>query len=334
MNTVLADPELRDTPGYVEDEGEQLPRILRLMNDEQKAHLFYLAQKKAWIRASKVQSFTDEEETKIAETERKHSPRVARAMQDALYRRHHWNSLRWFLFGGLVDIPVQQDPKRAWDPVDIPVQQDPKRAWDPVTNPFLKVRVRSFVWTQDEHDQSNPFKRLPDKDYLRLVSYAWIHEPLLATPKSRQLLMTWLFSSIAVHETLFRPAKLTAWISKKFDDANANVEKRIKPVAERLPKKHFYVPSFRFIKGVFECEDSGSIIRAMGEEAKGLRQYTFSWVFDDEAAFQEQASDIITAALPTINGGGRFTLVSSANGKEVFYRVISENDRIAVPAGI
>lgn len=314
----LADPERRDDPAYEEEGDRALPRILSKMSEDERAHLYHLVEKKAWIRASTVADFTDEEETKIAHAEREHGPRVARALQDRLYQRHHWDSLRWFLFGGLVDIPIQQDPTRAWDPV---------------TNPFIKVRVRSFVWTQDEHDQAKPYKRLPDKKYLRLLGYTWVHEPLLAIPKSRQMMVTWNYCAIAVHETLMRPAKKTAWISKKFDDANATIEQRIKGVADKLPHDRFPVPKYKFIKGIFECTESNSVIQAMGEEAKGLRQYTFSWVFDDEAAFQEQASDIVQAALPTVNGGGRFTLVSSANGKEVFYRVCSENDRIAVPAG-
>lgn len=315
---VLVDPELRDNPQYEGEEDQNLPRILTLMNEEQRAHLYYLAQKKAWIRATSVSDFTDQEQEKIAEAEKKWSPRVAKALREKLYLRHHWDSLRWFLFGGLVDIPIQQNPQRAWDPE---------------TNPFIKLRIRSFVFTQDEHDQAAPYKRFPDKKYLRLAAYSWVHEPLLAVPKSRQLMMTWLFCAIACHETLFRNARNTAWISKKFDDANAHIQERVRGIIDRLPSDVLYVPETKPIKGELACEETNSIIRAMGEEAKGLRQYTFSWVFSDEAAYQEQASEIITAALPTVNGGGRFTLVSSANGKEVFYRVISANDRIAVPAG-
>lgn len=315
--TVLADPELRDNPQYMEQE-YGLPRFLRLMSEDEKAHLYYLAEKKAWIRATEVAEFSDEENVLVVEAKKKGGVKLEKQVRDKLYRRHHWESLRWFLFGGLVDIPVQEDPKKAWDPV---------------TNPFLKIKIQGFVQTQDEHDEAQPYKRLPDKDYLRLLAYAWVHEPLVAVPKSRQMLITWLFSSIAVHETLFREAKNTAWISKKFDDANATIERRIKAIADRLPHSRFYVPRYKFIKGLFEATDTNSTIMAMGEEAKGLRQYTFSWVFDDEAAFQEQASDIIQAALPTIRGGGRFTMVSSANGKEVFHGVVSENGRIPVPPG-
>lgn len=314
---ILADPDLRDDSSYVGEEERGLPRILEKMNEDQKAELYYLVEKKAWIKATEVQPFTDEEQSKIAKAEKNKGPKFSKKVSDRLYLRYHWDSLRWFLFGGLVDIPIQEDPNLAWDPSD---------------NPFIKVRVRGFVHTQDEHDQATPYKRLPDKDYLRLMSYAWVHEPLLALPKSRQMMLTWLFCSIAVHETMFRDAKNTAWISKKFDDANATIEKRVKPIIERIPKR-LWRPEEHFKSGILECGETGSLIRAMGEEAKGLRQYTFSWVFSDEAAFQDQAAEIIQAALPAVKGGGRFTLVSSANGKEVFHDVVSENGRIAVPAG-
>ena len=313
----LADPVLRDTPGYQESD-EYLPKIISKMNEEEKAHLYYLIEKKAWIKATQVDEFTDEELTKLAQLEKKKGPKASRKAANVLYNRHHWTALRWFLFGGLVDIPIQENPKKAWDPQ---------------TNPFIKMRVRSFVYTQDEHDDSKPIKRLPDKEYLRLLSYAWVHEPKIVVPKSRQMMVTWLYSSIGVHETLFRQAKTTAWISKKFDDANANIDKRIQLISNRLPRERLYVPKHKYVKGLFECESTGSIIRAMGEEAKGLRQYTFSWVFDDEAAFQEQAEGIVQAALPTVNGGGRLTLVSSANGKEVFYNLVTENGRIPAPPG-
>lgn len=317
MTPTLADPEFRDTPGYQEND-EYLPKILSKMNEEQKASLYHLVQKKAWILATQIEDFTDQELEQIATIKKQKGLKASRKAANILYNRHHWRALKWFLFGGLVDIPIQQNPKKAWDPV---------------TNPFIKIRVRSFVYTQDEHDNSNPIKRLPDKDYLRLLAYAWIHEPKIVIPKSRQMMVTWLFSSIAVHETLFREAKTTAWISKKFDDANANIDKRIQFVSNHLPRQQLNVPEHKYVKGIFECGATGSIIRAMGEEAKGLRQYTFSWVFDDEAAFQEQAEGIVQAALPTVNGGGRFTLVSSANGKEVFYNLVTESGKIAAPPG-
>lgn len=313
----LADPERRDDPRYVEDP-EHLPRVIRNLTDDQKAELYHMVQKKAWIYATEIEDFTDEEKSKVLEIEKKKGPKVAKGARDRLYLKYHWRALRWFLFGGLVDLPIQENPKKAWDPV---------------TNPFIKVRMKSFCWTIDEHDQSEPRKRLPDKDYLRLMAYAWVHEPLIAVPKSRQMMVTWLFCAIAAHETMFRESKNTAWISKKFDDANATIEKRVKPLLESLPAnvKGIKVPDFHFKSG--ELSSGTSRIMAMGEEARGLRQYTYSWVFDDEAAFQTQASDNIQAALPAVKGGGRLTLVSSANGKETFYGVVSENGRISVPAG-
>lgn len=317
MSSVLADPDLRDDPNYEGEADIGLPRVLTQLDEEQKAHLYHLVEKKAWIKATQVQTFTDEEHEKIALAEKKKGPKFAKAVSDRLYLRYHWDSLKWFLFGGLVDIPIQQDPSKPWDPKE---------------NPFIKIRQRGFVWTQDEHDHAKPFKRLPDKDYLKLISYAWVHEPLLAIPKSRQMMVTWNFCAIAVHETLFRQARNTAWISKKFDDANAHIEDRVKGVADRIPAR-LIKPDDHFKSGMWECDATNSKIRAMGEEAKGLRQYTFSWVFSDEAGYQDQTWEIIEAAMPAVKGGGRFTLVSSANGKETFYGVISENGKIAVPAG-
>lgn len=297
----------------------EIPKIFQKMSLDEKQGLKDLLEKKAWYYASNISPLTDEEEAQVEKIRRKYGERAAKKASGKLYNRHHWRSLRWFLFGGLVDVP------------DLP--SDPRRAYDPVDNPWVKIRVPGWAVTTDEHDQANPHKKLPDKDYLRLLAYAWVHEPLLAIPKSRQMMVTWLFCSIAVHEIMARNSTATAWISKKYDDAAAHIEHRIQAVANRLPSDRFWVPEFSHKNGYLTCKDTGSYIQAMGEEAKGLRQYTFSWVFDDEAAFQDQASAIVQAALPTTRGGGRFTLVSSANGKEVFHGVVSENKRIALPPG-
>lgn len=297
----------------------QIPKILQKMSMEEKESLKHLLEKKAWLYASSIDPLTDKEQSAVEKIRKKHGDRAAKKAGGKLYNRHHWRSLRWFLFGGLVDVP------------DLP--SDPRRAYDPIDNPWVKIRIPGWAVTTDEHDEANPHKILPDKEYLRLLAYAWVHEPLMVIPKSRQMMVTWLFCSIAVHQIMSRQSTSTAWISKKYDDAAAHIEQRIYSVAQRLPSDRFWVPDFTHKNGYLKCANTDSYIQAMGEEAKGLRQYTFSWVFDDETAFQEQASATIQAAMPTVKGGGRFTAVSSANGKEVFYGVVSEGGRIPVPPG-
>ena len=56
-----------------------------------------------------------------------------------------------------------------------------------------------------------------------------------------------------------------------------------------------------------------SEIRAIPQGADQVRSYVYSGLLVDEAAFQDQFQEAYAAMLPTIEGGGRLTLVSSAN---------------------
>ncbi|MDX1622219.1 MAG: hypothetical protein R3320_14575, partial [Nitriliruptorales bacterium] len=115
---------------------QQIPKVLRQLTDDQKAELLELVTKKAWIRASRVAELTGPEKAAVAKVRKKGKERKARNLRDRLYRRHHWDSLRWFLFGGWVDLPLTRDPRKAWDPE---------------TNPYVKIHVPGFAFTRDEH---------------------------------------------------------------------------------------------------------------------------------------------------------------------------------------
>jgi len=276
---------------------------------------------KAWLKATQICPATAEE---VAEVENVFS-RLGRKEGDAAkrysYNLRHWDCLRWFLFGGDIQLPIGVDSSKAVDPR---------------TNPAITVPIPGFVITQDEHDDERPYKNLPTADYLRLLAYAWVHEPLLFVPKSRQLMVTWLFCAIASHELVARVARRTAWLSKKFDDANGHLQDRIKLICDLLPQD-LPVPAVESTKGFLRCPETGSMIMAIGEESgKGLRQYTFSWIFSDEMGFQENAEDQYKAALATIKsktGLSRYTGVSTPNGKNLFYSILSDSGHIATPSG-
>lgn len=302
------------------DEGKevraQLPSILFQFPQDELEELLHLAETRAWYHATVIGELTDYENTQVAQIEKKYGHTISRQARQRLYNRHHWKSLKAFLFGCYIDIPIATDPSKTWDPR---------------TNPYIKVKIPGWAFTQDEHDEVSPFKRLPDKDYLRAIAYTWVHEPRLLIPKSRQVMITWLFCCIAAHEHLFRSARRSAFISKKFDDANALLD-RVMVVKAQLPKDRFEVPQVRRVAGLIECAETSSIIQAMSEEARELRSYTFSWIFSDELAFQEQAGEIIRAAMPTIQKD-RFTGVSSVNGEDVFHAMVTDGGRIPAPAG-
>ncbi len=62
-----------------------------------------------------------------------------------------------------------------------------------------------------------------------------------------------------------------------------------------------------------------SQINALAEGAHQVRQYTFSILWSDEFAFQEKQEETQTAAKPTLDGGGKHILTSSANGNVIFF---------------
>lgn len=293
-----------------------LPKVLQGLSPDQLLELQELAEAKAWVKASQVQDFSGPEKVELRKIEKSH-PEAHKQARELLYRAHLWDSLRWFLFGGFVDL--------------VGFQEHPLRAYDPDTNPWVRLWVPGWARTMDEHDEVNPYKGFPDKEYLRVMAFAWVHRPRLAIPKSRQLMVTWLFCAIAAHTVLFRQAQRIAVISKKFDDANALLG-RMQTVIDGLPTDRFYVPASPRKEGLLSIPENGSFVHAMGEEAKGLRSFTFSWVFSDEASFQDQFREINRATLATIKGG-RFTLVSTSNGEEGFFDVLSEGGTIPTPPG-
>ena len=56
--------------------------------------------------------------------------------------------------------------------------------------------ILECCWTIDEAD-AGKIKRFPDKEYLKHVCTVWLRENLLAVPKSRRMLLTWVM--LALH---------------------------------------------------------------------------------------------------------------------------------------
>ena len=169
-----------------------------------------------------------------------------------------------------------------------------------------------MVWTNDEHDKITPFKRFPDKPHARYIAYLWHETLLLLLPKSRQMLMTWLISACYLWDTQFHRGRLNFFQSKKEEDADRIVQ-RAWFIYEHQPD---------WIKDMFPAEYTSchlkfkqgkSEIWGVPQGGDQIRSHTSSGIFSDEMAFQPEAEDAYTGALPTIKGGGRFTGVSSAN---------------------
>lgn len=169
------------------------------------------------------------------------------------------------------------------------------------------------VYTLDQVDKENPIKRYPDKEYLRLFVRLWAKYPLLAVPKSRRMTMSWTLIGLFLWDTIFHKGRFQAFVSKKEDDANELVL-RAKFILDNLDPQRIpreLIPTYSSKFCVLEFPEIQSKIQGFPQGADQLRQFTFSGIFGDECAFWEYAREFYSASFPTIEGGGRMSLVSS-----------------------
>ena len=154
-------------------------------------------------------------------------------------------------------------------------------------------------------------------DYLKVLVDTWCAERLLLVPKSRRMIVTW--TMCALHYWLARwghaGAKI-ALVSRKEgrseSEGSAELVWRCKYIHEQVPRNVTpCVAEHTFARLRFP--HNGSEIIGVGQGADQLRQHTLTAIFADEMAFWEQAQETYTASRPTIEGGGRFTGVSSAH---------------------
>ncbi|MBL7197756.1 MAG: hypothetical protein ISS47_06620 [Candidatus Omnitrophica bacterium] len=172
--------------------------------------------------------------------------------------------------------------------------------------------IQEMVYTNDEHDGENPIKKFPDKEHLKIICDYWHREPLILIPKSRQLMMTWLFVACYLWDTQFARGRLNFFQSKKEEDADRLV-KRAYFIWQHQPDwiKNTFPAAYRFCH--LEFPQGSSEIWGVPQGGDQLRSHTASGIFSDEMAFQPEAESAYTGAKPTIDGGGRFTGVSSAH---------------------
>jgi hypothetical protein len=154
------------------------------------------------------------------------------------------------------------------------------------------------------------------RNYLDHVVNRWLQEKRFIMPKSRRVLASW--TMVALHTWLARffPGTSVAFVSRKqgLNDSEGAAElvRRVKFIEEHLPVD---LPPLRteYNFARLKYPEIGSEIIGVAQGADQLRQYTLSAIFADEMAFWEEAHDTYSASLPTLEGGGRFTGVSSAH---------------------
>jgi hypothetical protein len=179
----------------------------------------------------------------------------------------------------------------------------------------LNYFLARYARTMDEHDEIIPFKAIPYdvKPYMEIVAWCWYHikKPIFLC-KSRQVMLTWLVSSMFLWDAMFHSARRLGIQSKKDLDSEAVVQ-RCFVIYENLPAWLRSVCPASKSYNKLDFPYNSSVINGYPQGGDQVRQFVFSALFSDETGFQGFASDSYMAAQPTIKGGGRYIAVSTAN---------------------
>ena len=66
--------------------------------------------------------------------------------------------------------------------------------------------LTNWAKTLDVHDEKNPIKCFPDKEYIKILVDIWLNNQLLLVLKSRQMMMSWLFTTLYLWDVIFHEA--------------------------------------------------------------------------------------------------------------------------------
>lgn len=173
-----------------------------------------------------------------------------------------------------------------------------------------------YCYTLDEADDKGNSKKLfPAEEllYIKFIFRLLQMEKRILLPKSRRMKITWCVSIYILWLAMFKQGRHIAVMSKKEDDADVVIEKRILFIYNNLhpdiPRE--MLPKAKYTFCHLEFKEMNSEIHGFPQGADQLRQHTISLLFADELAFWDKAKDTWSAAKPTLDGGGAFIGVSS-----------------------
>ena len=218
----------------------------------------------------------------------------------------------------MTNVPQFARPAESWTPDEREVLAW-RRLWAAAaTDPLIFLGY--FAWTADQHDKIKPIKSFPiERPYLQDLVRLWIDNPRLVVLKGRQLLLTWLFTSLALWDAMFHSGRLIMLQSKREEDAIGDETSgdgllgRAKFIMNHLPLRALLCPEYTPLGGRILFPKRGSTLWAIPQGGAIIRQRTASGILSDEAAFQEDFGEAYTAAQPCVRGGGWFVALSTAD---------------------
>lgn len=188
--------------------------------------------------------------------------------------------------------------------------------------------VFNYCLTKDEHEKGKKAlaKHFPQTEYLKFLINQYVNEDLIIVAKSRQMMITWIYSALLLWTLLFKDAQLIIVQCLKEDRADEHLRVKIFYMWANLPD---------WMKGQLYCtykknnierwdkrrEKVISRVLAVQQGENAVRQFTASVIFSDEMAMQDEAEQAYSASIPSIDGGGKYIGVSTPNYQNFFYRL-------------
>jgi hypothetical protein len=125
-------------------------------------------------------------------------------------------------------------------------------------------------------------------------------------------MLSWLFCALHTWLALYHPHSKVFLISDR-ESKSAELLDRCQGIIERLPEDRCLRPRLhRTIAPPVLTLDNGATMYGMAEGSDVMRAYTATGVLCDEMAHWQWAGASYAALKPTVDNGGRLTIVSSA----------------------
>lgn len=178
--------------------------------------------------------------------------------------------------------------------------------------------LRNQVWTLDEATEQK--RRWPtDKPYIQEIVQALDECRLLAIPKSRRMMVSWIVAAWCTHRARYRPANAIYWQSETEDKAAFVVDQRCRFIEDNLQtpalrKPYSTIKTTQGQVGRLTYDRTKSYIRAVAQGDSVIRGFTPTVLVMDECEFQPEAAKALEAALATAEKDSHLILVSSSNG--------------------
>lgn len=188
-------------------------------------------------------------------------------------------------------------------------------------------REASWNWMSDQVvtiDETRGARLpLPHKEYLKDLTQILDDpdEPLIAIPKSRRMMITWIVSLWCCWYARYHDDSLIFFQSENEEKAAFSVDKRMKFAEDNLldrwnRRERDEWKTKEGTVGKFSYRHNNSMIWGIPQGGDVIRTYTFTAMVMDESEFQKEGANALTAALPIVENGAKLIILSSSNGPD------------------